>query len=50
MSATEDLSSAERYDLATKLITQSPPGQVNDVIAGEVPRVRFTWLGAVSLI
>jgi hypothetical protein len=37
MSATQDLSSTERYDLATKLITQSPPGQVNDVIAGKVP-------------
>ncbi|KAH8080006.1 F-actin-capping protein subunit alpha [Filobasidium floriforme] len=29
----DQLSPEERYDLATKLIVQSPPGQVNDVIA-----------------
>jgi hypothetical protein len=33
----DQLSPEERYDLATKLIVQSPPGQVNDVIAGKSP-------------
>lgn len=34
----DQLSPDERYDLATKLIVQSPPGQVNDVIAGKSPK------------
>lgn len=33
----DQLSPEERYDLATQLIVQSPPGQVNDVIAGKSP-------------
>lgn len=37
LAMSEQLSPAERYDLATQLITQSPPGQVNDVIAGKSP-------------
>lgn len=35
MSQPQELGSSEKYDLATGLVAQAPPGQVNDVIAGE---------------
>jgi hypothetical protein len=46
----DQLSPEERYDLATKLIVQSPPGQVNDVIAGESPRVLLATSPLVGLL